>query len=202
MWLVGAAARFPEQRGAENADYSEVDGEADGECPDGPKKRWHHSVVQEPRPPRCHVCDHTLHLEVGPHHSADVEELVAVAEVVEAPRGQPLREVGGKQKTSEEGEEEVVTVIGQGAGWTAASTAAQKNPVNQRDGVKNKWDDKCYGPKGFTSLWELQLQEPGIAGQAGAEHRVSDGNGNKMLMKPSVYPTLWHDVVSVAYGTS
>lgn len=79
MWLVGAAARFPEQRGAENADYSEVDGEADGECPDGPKKRWHHSVVQEPRPPRCHVCDHTLHLEVGPHHSADVEELVAVA---------------------------------------------------------------------------------------------------------------------------
>lgn len=48
-------------------------------------------------------------------------------EVVEAPRGQSLREVGGKQKTSEEGEEEVVTVIGQGAGWTAASTAAQKN---------------------------------------------------------------------------
>lgn len=43
---------------------------------------------------------------------------------------------------------------------------------------------------------------PGIAGQAGAEHRVPDGNGNKMLMKPSVHPTLWHDVVSVAYGTS
>lgn len=36
-------------------------------------------------------------------------------------------------------------------------------PVNQRDGVKNKWDDKCYGPKGFTSLWELQLQEPAEA---------------------------------------
>lgn len=48
-------------------------------------------------------------------------------EVVEAPWGQSLREVGGKQKTSEEGEEEVVTVIGQGAGWTAASTAVQKN---------------------------------------------------------------------------
>lgn len=51
MWLVGAAARFPEQRGAENADDAEVDDKAYGECPDGPKKRWHHSMLQEPRPP-------------------------------------------------------------------------------------------------------------------------------------------------------
>ena len=33
--------------------------------------------------------------------------------VIEAPWGQPLREVGGKQETGEEGEEEVVTVAGQ-----------------------------------------------------------------------------------------
>lgn len=48
-------------------------------------------------------------------------------EVVEASRGQPLREVGGKQETCEEGEEEVVTVTGQGLARAAASTAAQKD---------------------------------------------------------------------------
>lgn len=47
--------------------------------------------------------------------------------VVEAPWGQPLREVGGKQETGEEGKEEVVTVTGQGVARAAASPAAQKD---------------------------------------------------------------------------
>lgn len=139
---------------------------------------------------------------MGPYHSADVEELVAVSEVVEAPRGQPLREVGGKQKTGEEGEEKVVTVIRQGIRWAAASTAAQKDPVKQRDSVKYKRDDKCSCPKRFASMRELQFQEPGVAGQAGTEQCVSNGNGDKMLMEPSVHPAIWHDIVSVAQGTS
>lgn len=109
----------------------------------------------EPRPARHHVCNDALHLEVGPHHSADVEELVAVAEVVEAPWGQPLREVGGEQKTGEESEQKVVTVTGQGIGWAAVSTAAQKDPVKQRDSVKYKRDDKCSCPQSLASLWEL-----------------------------------------------
>lgn len=48
-------------------------------------------------------------------------------EVVEAPWGQPLREVGGKQETGEEGEEEVVTVTGQGVALAAAAAAAEKD---------------------------------------------------------------------------
>lgn len=47
-------------------------------------------------------------------------------EVVEAPWGQPLREVGGKQETGEEGKEEVVTVTGHGVARAAASPAADK----------------------------------------------------------------------------
>ena len=47
--------------------------------------------------------------------------------VVEAPGGQPLREVGGKQETGEEGEDEVVTVTGQGLAREAVSPAAQKD---------------------------------------------------------------------------
>lgn len=48
-------------------------------------------------------------------------------EVVEAPWGQPLREVGGKQETGEEGEEEVVTVTGQGVALAAAAPAAEED---------------------------------------------------------------------------
>lgn len=47
--------------------------------------------------------------------------------VVETAGGQPLREVGSKQETSEEGEEEVVTVAGQGIAGAAQATAAQQN---------------------------------------------------------------------------
>lgn len=47
--------------------------------------------------------------------------------VIEAPWGQPLREVGGKQETGEEGEEEVVTVAGQTVARATASPAAEKD---------------------------------------------------------------------------
>lgn len=153
--LVGAAAGLPQQRGAEDANDAQVENEADGESTDCPQEGWHHPMGHKPRPARHHVCDDALHLEVGTHHSADVEELVAVAEEVEAPRGQPLREVGSKQKTGEEGKEKVVTVIGQSISWAAASTAAQEDPVKQRDSVKYKRDDKRSCPQNFTSLWEL-----------------------------------------------
>ena len=48
-------------------------------------------------------------------------------DVVKAPRGQPLREVAGKKKTGEEGEEEVVRVTGQSVALAAASSTTQKN---------------------------------------------------------------------------
>lgn len=47
--------------------------------------------------------------------------------VVEAPWGQPLREVGGKQEAGEEGEDEVVTVTGQGVGGVAGAAAAKED---------------------------------------------------------------------------
>lgn len=199
--LVGAVAWFPQQRGAENADDAQVEDEAGHQHPDGPQEGGPGSVGQEPRPPRRHVRHHTLHLEVGPHHCADVEQLVAVAKVVEAPGGQPLREVGGKQETGEEGEDEVVTVTGQGLAREAVSPAAQKDPVKQRHSVKYKRKDKRSRPQDFTPLGELQLQEPGIAGQTGAQHRVSNGDGGEVLMEPGVHPAVWHDIMPVAYGT-
>lgn len=77
--LGGARPGFPQQRRAEDADDGQVEGDADGERPDGPQEGWHRPVELEPRPPGRHVRDHALHLEVGSHHSADVEQLVAVA---------------------------------------------------------------------------------------------------------------------------
>lgn len=48
-------------------------------------------------------------------------------DVVEAARGQPLREVGGKQEAGEAGEEEVVTVTGEGVTGAAAAAAAEED---------------------------------------------------------------------------
>lgn len=139
---------------------------------------------------------------MGPHHGADVEELVAVAKVIEAPWSQPLREVRGKQETGEECEEEVVTVTGQGVARAAASPAAENDPVNQGSSVKYERKDKRSRPQSFTSLWELQLEEPGVAGQTGAEQCVSNGDGDKMLMKPAVHPAVWYDIASITYSTT
>lgn len=77
--LSGARPGFPQQRRAEDADDGQVEGDADGERPDGPQEGWRRPVELEPRPPGRHVRDHALHLEVGSHHSADVEQLVAMA---------------------------------------------------------------------------------------------------------------------------
>lgn len=136
------------------------------------------------------------------HHGADVEELVAVTNVVKAPWSQPLWEVGGKQEAGEEGEEEVVTVAGQAVARAAASPTAKEDPVKQRDSVKYKGDDEGSCPQSFTPLRELDLQKPGVTGQAGTEQGVSDGDGDKMLMQPAVHPAVGHDVVAIAYCTS
>lgn len=79
MLLAGAVPVFPQQRGAEDADDGQVEGEADGKRPDGPQEGRHGPVELEPRPARRHVRDDALHLEVGSYHGADVEQLVAVA---------------------------------------------------------------------------------------------------------------------------
>lgn len=195
-------AAFPQQRCAEDADDAQVEDEAGDQHPDGPQERGHGRVGQERRPPGRHVRQHALHLEVGPHHGADVEELVTVAKVVKASRGQPLREVGGKQETCEEGKDEVVTVTGQGVARAAASPAAHDDPVKQRSRVEYEGQDERSRPQSFTPLWELQLQEPGVAGQTGAEHRVRHGNGDKVLMEPAVHPAVRYDIVAVAYSAT
>lgn len=80
MRRAGAVGvRFPQQRRAEDGDDAQVEGEADEERPDGAQEGRRRPVGQEPRPPRRHVRHHALHLEVGAHHGADVEQLVAVA---------------------------------------------------------------------------------------------------------------------------
>lgn len=43
---------------------------------------------------------------------------------------------------------------------------------------------------------------PGIAGEAGAEQRVSDGDGDEMLVEQTVDPAVGHHVVAVAHGTA
>lgn len=159
-------------------------------------------MSKKPRPPWRHVGHHALHLEVGSYHGTDVEELVAVADIVEAPRGQPLREVSCEEEAGEEGEKEVVTVIGQGVALAAASPAAEEDPVKERNCVKYKRNDKRSGPQSFTPLRELQLQKSGITGQTGAEKCVSNSDGDKMLMKPAVHQAVRHDVVSIANGTT
>lgn len=43
---------------------------------------------------------------------------------------------------------------------------------------------------------------PGVAGHAGTKERVADGNGHKMLVKPTVDPGVGHHVRGVCYGAT
>lgn len=72
-------AAFPQQQAAENSNDAQVEEEAEEECPHGPEEGGHHALGDQRGFPRHHVCYDGLHLEVRPHHGADVEELVAVA---------------------------------------------------------------------------------------------------------------------------
>lgn len=81
-------------------------------------------------------------------------------EVVEAPWGQPLREVGGKQETGEEGEEEVVTVTGQGVALAAAAPAAEEDlDTEKQPGFKNKDNTKTLETHRVIFVLILQKQQ-------------------------------------------
>lgn len=43
---------------------------------------------------------------------------------------------------------------------------------------------------------------PGVAGQAGAEQRVADGDEDEVLMQPAVQQAVGHDVIPVAHGAT
>lgn len=92
----GAEVLVPEQGGTEDTDDAQVEEERGGQRPHGAQEGGQGATGHQPRPPVDHVRHDALHLEVCPHHRAHVEELVAVAEVIEAPRGQPLRQVRGE----------------------------------------------------------------------------------------------------------
>lgn len=77
--LAGAALRLPQQGGAEDADDAQVEEQAEHQHADRPQEGGRRPLGQQRRPPGRHVRDDALHLEVGAHHGADVEQLVAVA---------------------------------------------------------------------------------------------------------------------------
>lgn len=77
--LAECVAAFPQQQGAENSNDAQVEEEAEEERPHGPQEGRQHPVGDQRGFARHHVGYDGLHLEVRPHHGADVEELVAVA---------------------------------------------------------------------------------------------------------------------------
>lgn len=77
--LTEFAATFPQQQGAENSNDTQVEEEAQEERSHGPQEGRQHPLGDQRGFPGHHVAHDGLHLEVRAHHSADVEELVAVA---------------------------------------------------------------------------------------------------------------------------
>lgn len=82
------------------------------------------SVSYTPEKWRVKTSGHAVQSEM---HQTYVNIQQEHTKIVEAPWGQPLREVGGKQEAGEESKEEVVTVTGQGVAVAAAAPAAQKD---------------------------------------------------------------------------
>lgn len=136
------------------------------------------------------------------HDCTDVKELVTVTDVVEAARSQSLGEVRCEQKACEKCKEQMVGMTGQSFTRTTAPPTARQQSVKQWEAVEEEGDHKCGRSQEFTFVWKLQLYEPGVAGHAGAEERVADGDGHKMLVKPTVDPAVGHRVRPVWDGTA
>lgn len=81
----------PQQGGAEESYDGQVENHSDRDGSNGAQEGGHGSVGGQPASPGAHISQDSLHLEVGPHHSADMEELVTVTDVVESAWSQPLR---------------------------------------------------------------------------------------------------------------
>ena len=70
---------LPEEGGAEHCNDAQIQDHAGSQCPHRAQEGGHRGLAHKPRPPRHHVRQHPLHLEVGAHHRTHVEQLVAVA---------------------------------------------------------------------------------------------------------------------------
>lgn len=87
---------------------------------------------------------------MGPHDGTDVEELVTVTNVVKATRGQTFGEMRSKEETGPESKEEVIKMKGDGFIPVATFSVAEKEPVEQRDVVKDEGVHKSHCAQNFT----------------------------------------------------
>lgn len=100
--------------------------------------------------PRGHVLLYGRHLEVSADDAAHVEQLMAVTYVVEASRGQALRQMCGKQEGCEDGQGDVVAVENVCGAVPTALSRTQEDPIKQRNVVKQVRDGKGIDAEDFS----------------------------------------------------
>lgn len=114
---------------------------------------------QEPALPLRHVRQDGLQLEVRADDPADVENLVAVPDVVEVSWCESLGQVAGEDEAGEEGQGGVF-VVQQDGSVCASLCRAHVQPVEERDAVKEVRVGKGQGAGCLAEPRPLHLQKP------------------------------------------
>lgn len=133
---VSAGSRVAEKWATEEEDDAQADEDAEQSGSQSIAEGNGRSVSLQPRPSQRHVHLYGLHLEVRANDPADVEQLVAVADVVEASRCEPFGEVCGEQESRQECQQCVVNVHRVHLVHRAAFTHTQKYSVEERNVVE------------------------------------------------------------------
>lgn len=106
-----------------------------------------------------------------------MEQLVTVTNVVEASRGQALRQVRRVEERGQESHEHVLLVV-QGGFVLCTLPWEQEEPVEDGEGVPGVGISKREDPESLTEPGPLEFQKPGVAGEAGADDGVQHSQGH------------------------
>lgn len=131
-----------------------------------------------------------------------MEELVAVTKIVETSGRQAFRQVGSEEESGQQGKEEMIEVERDGLVPITIFPEAEQEPIKQRDVVKHERVNEGGGAEDFTERRAIDLQESGVAGQAGADEGVEGRDGDVVLVQDAIDPAVRHDVRSVGEGTA
>lgn len=134
-----------------------------------------------------------FHLEVRADDPTDVENLVAVPNIIKVSWRESLWQMAGEDEASEEGKGSVL-VMDRDCSLCAALCHAQVEPVEERDAVEEVRVHEGQDAGSLAEHGPLHLQKPGVAGQAGADDGVEHGDGHVAVVEGAVDPSRWEDV--------
>lgn len=124
---------------------------------------------------------------------------MTVTDVVEASRGQALRQVRRVEERGQEGYGRVLLVV-QGGFVLCALPREQEQPVEDGNGVPEVGICKGEDAKHLIEPGLLDFKKPGVAGEAGADDGVQHSQGHIVVVEGGMHQRIRKRIGRVGDG--